>query len=124
MPDYSRPELLLHLLVLSVLEQDVREEVEKETKDNFRLMAATVLCGETPLCRYSMSMLAFWVSAPRGLVYVHSNVVVDILPPSSALKVEAVCTSELLSIYKYIRRCNPEDKNTQLHRHENLKSPA
>jgi hypothetical protein len=40
----------------------------------------------------------------------------NILPPPSALKMEAVCSSEtLVPIYKYRRRHSPEDSYGQLH---------
>jgi hypothetical protein len=41
---------------------------------------------------------------------------------SSALKMEAVCSSEtLVSTYKSTRRYYPEDQHRHLHRSENLK---
>jgi hypothetical protein len=43
--------------------------------------------------------------------------------PSSALKMETVCSSEtLVSTFKSTRRNNPEDQHHHLHRSENLKS--
>jgi hypothetical protein len=47
----------------------------------------------------------------------------NILPSSSGLKMEAVCSSEtLVSTYKPIRRFNPYDQQRHIHRLENLKS--
>jgi hypothetical protein len=41
--------------------------------------------------------------------------------PSSALKMEAVCSSEtMISTYKSTRRHNPEEQHRHLHRRENL----
>jgi hypothetical protein len=47
------------------------------------------------------------------------------MPQSSALKMEAVCSSEtLVPTYKSTRRHNPENHNQQLHRRENLRIRA
>jgi hypothetical protein len=57
-----------------------------------------------------MSMAAFWVMTPCGLVDRYQPSRRNMLPPSLTLKREAVCSSEtLVPIYKSTRRHNPED---------------
>jgi hypothetical protein len=47
----------------------------------------------------------------------------NILLPSSGLKMEAVCSSEILvSTYESTRRYNPAKQHRHLHRRENLRS--
>jgi hypothetical protein len=42
----------------------------------------------------------------------------NILPPPSALKIEAACSSKtLVSAYKSTLHCNPEDQHQHLHCH-------
>jgi hypothetical protein len=70
-----------------------------------------------------ISMLPFLDSKPKWNCRQVPTFRRNVLPPSSALKIEAICSSEtLVSTYKSIWHFYPEDQHRHLHRRESLKS--